>query len=129
MNSQSLHSTLAEAGYKLTAPRKRIIDWILAYDGVFSASEILSDLADLDTVSVYRTLDLLSTLDIIHKTLSLHSEQHYEFHGEDHHHHVVCTGCELTQCAPCEIAEKKIRGFSDLHHTVLLTGLCTDCVA
>lgn len=124
-----IKKTLKAGGYKLTVPRKRIADWIAKQKGIFSANELLRGLADLDKVSVYRTLDLFSELDLIHPVVSQHGEVHYEVHGNDHHHHAVCTLCEKTACVPCALDEPAVPGFSNLHHSFIFTGTCSACAA
>lgn len=115
------------AGYKLSGPRKEVAIWIEAHKGLFSAGEIVKALPHLDRVSVFRTLDVFSQLDVIHPVLEAHSEQHYEVHGAAHHHHVVCKGCERTECVSCTLMRAKITGFANLHHSVVFTGLCRQC--
>lgn len=118
---------LKEAGYKMTEPRKRIVEWIFNKKGIFSVSEVLKSLSDMDKVSIYRNIEILTALDIIHPALTVHGEQHYELHEKKHHHHMVCMECEKTACVDCTFKEKVVRGFTDIHHSLSLTGLCTDC--
>lgn len=128
MSVKEIHETLASSGYKLTAPRKRIAGWISNHDGIFSAAEMRSDLKRLDIVSIYRTLELFASLDIIHRVISLHGEQHYELHANPmHHHHIVCTDCERSSCIPCEIPRKSFASFKNIHHSMIFTGLCKPC--
>lgn len=126
----NFENTLVKSGYKLTSPRKKIINWLESHAGTFSVSEILKEIKGLDTVSVYRTIDLLSSLDLVHPAVSIHGEQHYEIHEErNHHHHIVCTLCEKNSCVACELTNKKIKSFKNIHHTVVYTGLCNTCSA
>ncbi len=115
-------------GYKVTATRRAVLSWIAEQNGIFSAKEIMAVLPKLDKVSVYRTLELLESIDAIHPVLTQHGETHYEIHGTNHHHHVVCTGCEKANCVDCEISRTKAKGFTNLHHNVVFTGLCNACV-
>lgn len=124
-----IKKTLKASGYKLTAPRKRVAEWIAGKKGIFSANELLDELASLDKVSVYRTLELFSRLDMIHPVLSQHGEVHYEMHGDNHHHHAVCVSCEKTTCVPCTAETPSVSGFSNMHHSFVLTGTCTSCAA
>ena len=127
MTKKDIQTTLKEAGYKLTKPRLAIASWITKHDGIFSVSEIRKALGDLDKVSIYRTVELFCSLDIIHDVINLHGEQHYEVHGKKHHHHIACTGCEKTACVPCTVPKKTIPLFTNIHHTVAFTGLCKAC--
>jgi len=122
-------SAMKSAGYKITKTRKDITAWVENYDGVFSAKELLASMPSLDSVSVYRTIELLESLDLIHQVFTAHGEVHYELHGEDHHHHAVCRKCEKAECiTDCAISPKKdIKGFTNIHHTLVFTGLCVSC--
>jgi len=128
MQPKEINAYLVNSGHKLTAPRKRIASWIAGNKGIFSASEILNTLTDLDKVSIYRTLELFCTLDIIHTVASLHGEQHFELHDKQkHHHHIVCTRCEKNECTPCDMPKKDFSSFKNVHHSILFTGLCKPC--
>ncbi len=124
----NVEDVLRNSGYKVTSPRKKVLSWIGVQGGIFSAREIMASLPDLDKVSVYRTLDMLESIDFIHSTLIHHGEKHYEIHGESHHHHVVCTECELASCVDCEVTRTEAKGFTKLHHSVVFTGLCLTCL-
>ena len=118
---------LAEKKQQVTSPRMRIAHIVASHTGVFSPNEIIVEATDMDRVTVYRILDLFELLDIIHPVLTQHGEKHYEVHGEKHHHHVVCTGCEKTSCIDCEVKRKRVKGFDEIHHSVVFTGLCDQC--
>lgn len=123
-----MEQKLKQAGYKLTSVRKTVMHWITTHGKVFSAKELRAALPELDKVSVYRTLDLLSELDLIHQAHNLHGEMHYEVHGDVHHHHLVCTGCEKTECIPCSVGEVNMpASFTQIHHSMTYTGLCGAC--
>lgn len=124
-----INSILKKSEYKQTPLRDAIGAWIAKDKDVFSVQEIMRDLPALDKVSVYRTIELFASLDIIHPVLTQHGEQHYELHGDKHHHHAVCEVCEKTACVPCPISEKIVKGFQSMHHHFVLTGLCNQCAA
>lgn len=126
MQASFILDTLVSSGNKITATRKAVASWIIEKGKVFSAKEILKDL-HLDKVTLYRTLELFKKLDIIHPVLTLHGEEHYELHGEEHSHHVVCKSCEKTVQVGCDIPTKSIKGFTNIHHSYVLTGMCAEC--
>jgi len=126
-NNQWVLERIQKAGYKLTVPRKKIATWIAEQSGVFSVSELLHSLPKLDRVSIYRTVELFVHLDIIHSVLINHGEQHYEAHEQKHHHHVVCTDCETSECVRCDVSRERIPGFTQVHHSVIFTGRCLSC--
>jgi len=119
---------LVEKGKRLTTPRIAVSDWLLSNDGVFSPKDIIAALPELDRVSVYRTVDVLAALDIIHPTSVLAGHQYYELHDATaHHHHVMCTACKKADCIPCLLPSHTIHGFQDVHHEVHFTGVCLSC--
>lgn len=126
--SSSLFEALVAAGYKATEPRRQIVNWIENNHQPFSVANLVEALSHLNRVSVYRTVDILTKLDLIHPTLQLHGHQLYEVHEKKkHHHHIICTDCEKSACLPCVIVDKPVRGFQFLHHEVHFTSLCTTC--
>lgn len=120
-------AVLQQKKQKITSTRQVISDWLVAHKGLFCAADILASEKTLDKVSVYRTLDLLERVDIIHPVLKKGDAQYYEIHSEDHHHHIVCNECDEDTCVPCNIEEKPIKGFKNIHHAVVLTGVCNSC--
>ena len=121
-------TVLQRHGYKATVPRKTISRWLSKRKGIFAVSEIVNALPRIDKVSVYRTVELLVQLDLIHPVFTNHGELHYEKHRvKEHHHHAVCTRCEKSVCVDCSIPARKIRGFASIHHSFIITGVCVRC--
>ena len=104
-----------------------MLEWLATREGVFCAQDVLDACTSIDKVSVYRTLDLFAQLDIIHPVALERPQQHYEVHGKDHHHHVVCESCDHTACVQCPAKQAKAVGFSQIHHSFTMTGLCQSC--
>lgn len=121
--------TLQNAGFRLTAPRKKIIAYIANRDNLFSASHIVRALRSIDQASVYRTLRILADLDMIHAVGELDGQQYFEWHtpAKTHHHHLICTYCKKTECIDCVVALPPVRGWRMTHHSFLATGLCASC--
>jgi len=120
---------IKDSGLRVTEQRKEVARFLVVYDGVFSAQDVMVALPDLDKVSVYRTIDVLLELDAIRPTVQMDGAQYYEVRREDkHHHHVVCTGCRQTQCIPCSFRSPSVEGFSSVQHTVSFTGVCNGCI-
>ncbi|MBT3419075.1 MAG: transcriptional repressor [Candidatus Magasanikbacteria bacterium] len=119
---------LTKVGYRLTRSRKTIISYILQTKGIFSAQDLIDALLDVDRVAVYRTLDVLEQVDAVHTVTQRDGSQYYELHHPTaHHHHITCIECSGSKCVPCDIEEKTIPGFRNIHHTVHLTGVCSKC--
>jgi Fur family ferric uptake transcriptional regulator len=122
-----IRKRLQDAEHKWTQPRADIARFLATHDGIFSATEILRAFRRMDKVSVYRTLELLASLDIIHPATHMGGIQYYELHAKRHHHHAICTQCKKIAHIACTLPKKIVRGFSQIHHSFLLTGLCTSC--
>jgi Fe2+ or Zn2+ uptake regulation protein len=129
MKHASIEDKIKAAGGRLTPARRNIFSWLEAHEGMFSAAHLIAAFPDRDRVSIYRTIDLLLSLDIIHATIKLKDFQYYELHGEPHHHHAICVLCQKNACVPCSLPTGKIRGFKKIHHDVSFTGVCYACEA
>lgn len=125
--SEFAEKKLTDSGKKITSPRREIITIIQNNKGIFSPQSIATSHTKKDPTSVYRTLQLLAQLDIIHPVIHLDGELYYEKHETKHHHHAICTSCKKTTCTPCKTTTPKITGFTNLHHTSFITGLCKKC--
>jgi len=128
-NSDWIETRITGSGSRLTTSRRKIVALIKKREGIFSAQDLLEADRALDKVSVYRTLELLESLDIIHPTLTLDGHQMYELHPERHHHHIVCVSCHQDECVPCDVTiPRNIAGFAKIHHEVHFTGVCEKCI-
>jgi Fur family transcriptional regulator, ferric uptake regulator len=128
---------LRQAGHRLTAPRQHILAVIRASDGHITADQILNRVraryASINKSSVYRTLDLLTRLNLVHLTDLGNGRIEYEMHQHPHHHHLLCRKCGTmvnTDAHAFESLEKTLQdeyGFAaDLEHFAIY-GLCRKC--
>lgn len=125
------------AGHRLTSPRQRILSVIRASDGHITAEQILKRVraryGAVNKSSVYRTLELLTRLNLVNPTDFGNGRIEYEIHQHPHHHHLLCRDCgAMTEAdsAAFDALEKKLRaryGFrADLEHFAIY-GLCRKC--
>jgi Fur family transcriptional regulator, ferric uptake regulator len=89
--------------------------------------------ANVGLATVYRTLALLQERSAV-DTFSHHAgELCYRLCADDHHHHLVCTGChrvvELPDCdlEPWVKRQARRHGFAATGHEVEIRGLCAEC--
>lgn len=129
MKQNWLLEKLVENGYKATTPRRVITEYLVKQEGLFCPLTIAKKLRTIDKVSIYRTLESLKDLGLINPVINIEGQQFYEKNDEsNHHHHVICTNCKKTKCIDCEhVTFPKVKGFSDVKHSIILTGLCTVC--
>jgi Fur family transcriptional regulator, ferric uptake regulator len=130
---------LQEAGYRLTGPRRAVVDAIQETDRSFTADELLQRLTGNDSgvgrATVFRTLDLLvqhGVLDRLHQPDGCHS---YLLCGasDRHHHHLICSDCgavvEFEDCSVQPLLDElSLRtNFQINGHWLEVFGQCSMC--
>ncbi len=131
-----LSASLKRAGYKLTAPRRAVVQ-VLEQEGEhLSPNEVLalgrSIHPALGRATVYRTLDLLTELGLIRPILLGDTSQRYVA-SEGGHHHLVCSGCgaifEFDRCGADRLATALAEQFQFevRSHLLEFYGICKDC--
>src|SRR5438093_12495791 len=124
--SVRVHERLNEQGYRVTEPRRRVLDAVLARDVPFSAQEMVDALGPqgVGRATVFRTLDLLARLGVLNRIHADDRSHRYTVCDEGHHHHLVCRTCgEVTEAVAGRF-ETAVRaaarevGFHPLGHTV-----------
>ncbi|MBC8170299.1 MAG: transcriptional repressor [Anaerolineae bacterium] len=129
---------LREAGFKLTNARVTVLDVLEATDDHLTSTQVIDAVSELDSAigraSVFRSLDLLTSLAIIRPTyIDSSVTPKYVLLPDGHHHHIVCTGCnkviEFDDCGLTELARRleteydvKITG-----HLLEFFARCTGC--
>lgn len=132
-----IEAVLREKGYKLTEQRRLIIEVFNEKPGHYTAQEILGlvreKLAGINFSTIYRNLELLSTLEIINKMNIESGISHYELCGQAHHHHIICKGCgdmkEIDICPYAGLEEEQLKsiGFEATEHKFEIYGYCSKC--
>lgn len=119
-----IEEAIKKSGAKITSVRKAVAGLLIDSDlCTFKVQDIIDQLPTLDRVSVYRTVELLEELDVIHPTVVVGGAQHYEMHGHaNHHHHAFCNSCGTSECEDCPISEKE-----EKHHVLSYSFLCVAC--
>lgn len=130
---------LSENNYKFTKQRELIIDTILEKENWhFTAEELFEAVRERDNeigmATVYRTIELLKELEIIHVLDFNEESRKYELFVEDsHHHHLICKRCgKLIEFNDKDIdyfekeLEKKY-DFSVTEHKLSFYGYCSKC--
>ncbi|MBL8118735.1 MAG: transcriptional repressor [Anaerolineae bacterium] len=130
---------LREAGHKLTNARLTVLKVLEESDGHITSAEVLEKVAQIDSsigrASVFRTLDLFTSLSIIRPTyINSSVTPTYVMMPDGHHHHIVCTNCnrviEFENCGLSAItAELEARLHVKLTgHLLEFYGLCDKCI-
>jgi len=138
----------AGCGYRMTIPRRAILEVLSATDKHLSAEDIYlavqKEYPHVGLTTVYRTLELLADMGAVFKFDFGDKRARYELaegfqEKKGHHHHLVCTRCKrvidysefIDQ--EKELLEKTEKGlmkkynFSIENHLIQFYGLCNQC--
>lgn len=136
---------LRSRGYRLTLPRRVILNLMLQSNEHLNAKEIYARInkkfPDIGLTTVYRTLDLLVELGLINRFEFGDGYSSYELgkDAKDHHHHLICSKCgkiidysdfiddEVKFFDMIEKYLAKKHDFVILGHEVQFYGHCRKC--
>ena len=126
------------AGVRATRQRAAITELLDSLDEFRSAQELHDELRrrgeNIGLTTVYRTLQAMSTANVVDTLRTDTGESVYRrCSGSHHHHHLVCRSCGAT----VEVAGREVEswaaevaaahGFSDVSHTIEIFGTCPAC--
>jgi Fur family transcriptional regulator, ferric uptake regulator len=130
-------ATLREKGYRLTPQRNLIWEVLRNAGRHMTAEEVAADvrrtMPDVNVSTVYRTLELLVSLDLVVETRLEGSACYYEVSPEPTHHHFVCTRCGVVGhfgdelLAPVYDELGRRQDFAVGRIQVTAFGLCQAC--
>jgi Fur family ferric uptake transcriptional regulator len=134
-------AVLRESGFKPGRARAAVIEALGEQTCCLSAQEI-HDLvrkrrAGVGIASVYRALEMLTELGLVHRLELGSGGANYEAAQPDgdHHHHLVCGDCGKVEAFSDDRLEHVIDSVSRTaafrvdEHDVVLRGQCGSCVA
>lgn len=130
---------LAENNYKFTKQREIILQTILDKENWhFTAEQLFSAVRkkdkDIGMATIYRTLELMQKLEIIHVLDFGDDSRKYELYLENsHHHHLICKSCgkliefndQDIDYFETELEEKY--NFAITEHRLRFYGYCEKC--
>lgn len=137
---QDWERRLAEAGYRLTAARRAVIQALVATKAPLSPQEVWQSGQSLQPAlglaSVYRTLGLLEELSLVHRVHQDDGCHGYMPASPGHQHTIVCRSCgRAVEFPGSEDLEGLIAqvqqetGYRVEDHLLQLVGLCPVCLA
>jgi Fur family ferric uptake transcriptional regulator len=130
---------LARSGYRSGGARTAVVELLAGQDCCLSAQQIFDRLRssgrEVGIASVYRALELLDELELVHRLEVGDGGARYEpaLPGGEHHHHVICDSCgEVTafEDSPLEDAIEELAGRLNhmvSTHDVVIHGRCRSC--
>lgn len=130
---------MSDAGLRAGGARRAVVDLLSRQDCCLSAQEIHDALATQDRrpgmASVYRALETLTELRLVHRVELGSGAARYEPAHPDgeHHHHVVCRQCGNVRPVEDAAVEDAIHAlahrlsFDVDEHQITLRGRCAVC--
>jgi len=129
---------LADAGHRITVPRRAVMQVLTEADAPLSPQEVLKQAQavhqSLGLVTVYRTLTLLSELNLVRRAHRDDGCHGYLLASPGHRHALICQSCGRAV---------EFQGEDDIHtlierveagtgyrvdsHLLQLFGLCPEC--
>jgi Fur family ferric uptake transcriptional regulator len=137
----SVYRKLEQGSKRLTPQRELIIKIFLNHPGEHLSAEevhrlVRQEFQDVGLATVYRTLELLTGLEILERISFNDGRARYEMkvREETHrHHHMVCVQCGRVDefqedlLEPLEDRILRERGFLVTDHELKLYGVCAAC--
>lgn len=144
LQSDQLRSTLHGRGQRLTPQRQRVLALFerIGEGSHLSAEEVHQRLLRADErvslATVYRTLRLLSSMELLRELELPEGGRRFELASGDHHrdhHHLVCVRCGHTEEFESEAVLEaggqaaELHGFQLLECVLNVRALCPTCAA
>ncbi len=134
--ADTIERTLSRRGYRLTSPRRTVLDTMRGLGNHFTAEEVQHASPEVGRATVFRTMKLMRELGVICQVVLDDGTAVYQLADEDradHHHHVICTECgRVTEFASDGLEGELERvadetGFEIDTHRLELYGRCASC--
>lgn len=129
-------SILSGFGITPTKQRIAILHVLISSRGPLSIDEIQKKVkGKANYVTLYRVLKLLVSTGIVYQTDFRDGKAYFEFHGDHHHHHIVCSQCgtreKTNDCHEQDDYDHVLRHSKRFKkitsHTLEFFGICTAC--
>jgi Fur family ferric uptake transcriptional regulator len=124
---------LAEHGYRATHPRREVVETVLRQSRPFTAEQVVQLLPDISRATVYRTLEIMASVDILTRLLQSNGHPAYVVGEPGHRHHLICSKCgyvvAFTTCPVEPVVNELGRShdFAIQGHSLEIFGLCHNC--
>ncbi len=138
---RNAEAAIRAAGLRAGGARRAVVELLARQDCCLSAREVHDALAAAPgptpgRASVYRALDTLAALHLVHRVDLGGPVSRYEpAHADgEHHHHAVCRRCGDVTPIEDDAVERALHGMADRlgfrvdAHDITLHGYCARCV-
>ncbi len=129
-----LEVIFAKQQLRMTTPRRKVFDVLHDSTVPLSVAALANRCANVDRVSIYRTIELFVELGIA-EAVPLGWKQRYELTSpfKAHHHHLYCTNCNSLTDIHSKKLEQLVAAiardyqFTPIEHKFEVSGLCHVC--
>lgn len=117
----------------MTTPRRLIVNSVLVRDRPFTAEQLVAEMPSIGRATVYRTLEILASIDVLTRLLQPGSHPSYIVSKPGHRHHLVCSECgtvvSFTRCPFDDVIRDLTRDtdFAISGHHLEVFGVCPTC--
>lgn len=135
--TQIWSSKLEDSGFRVTTPRKAVIDILTDSQSLMEPMEIFlqarSTCPGLGLVTVYRTLEKLEALHLVQRVHNEDGCHAYIASRDGHQHLLICNECHKAEYFSGDDLDELMdtlgskSGFEITQHWLQLSGLCSDC--
>jgi Fur family ferric uptake transcriptional regulator len=136
-SGEEIMQKISATGHKVTESRRVVVELALKRESPFSAADLYEDIKRLapsvGRATVFRTLDLLSGMQLLEKVHLGEGCHSYVVCQTRHHHHLICNSCGRTvdfeDCQLNELMQELARQteFSIKGHRLEVFGHCRSC--
>ncbi len=130
---ESVIRKLEALDHRITPSRVAVIAAVLAQSGHFSVEEIMRRARAVGRATVFRTMRLLTDLEIVCRVILEDGSLHYRVSRRGHHHHLVCVSCgnvqDLDECAVGDLVRElaAVTQYEIEGHWLEFYGRCAAC--
>lgn len=124
---------LSEHGYRATQPRRDVVEMVMRQTRPFTAEQMVHMLPGISRATVYRTLEIMASVDILTRLLQSNGHPAYVVGEPGHRHHLICSRCGYVVAFKSCPVEPVVQQLGDRHdfsiqgHSLEVFGLCHNC--
>jgi Fe2+ or Zn2+ uptake regulation protein len=126
-------AVLSGHGYRTTQPRREVVETVLQQTRPFTSEQMVQLLPDISRATIYRTLEIMASVDILTRLLQSNGHPAYVVGEPGHRHHLICSNCgfviAFTSCPVEPVVNELGRNFDFAiqGHNLEIFGLCHNC--